>query len=208
MFSVVTPRAKMQELLSFDSEMSVSNRFQETMFSCHFTSSDEEKMQLLYEKCQNSKPALSEICMSYLEEIAPEGRNPYTARQVEQFIYHFFISKKDEYFVKENKRVFMTLRQDHFEADRVMIILEQFASCIMKKIMDELDLPATETFEYMKAVSSSTCIVKQLLIEVMTEQMLEEVIEELSLLMDQKGSVWHIEELTEGVHNRFQSTIA
>ena len=208
MFSIVKPRAKMQELLSLKREVSVSNGLHEVLFSCHFTSSDEKKLQFLYEKCQKSKPALTEICMSYLEEIAPGGKNPYTVQQVEQFIHHFFISKKDEYFVKENRRLFMTLRQDRVDADRVMIILGQFTSCIMKKIMEELDLPAIEAFEYMKAVSSSTSIVKQLLIEVMTEQMLEEVIEELSLLMDQKGNMWHTEELTEGVHNRFQSTIA
>ncbi|MGM9949252.1 MAG: hypothetical protein ACI33P_03960 [Lysinibacillus sp.] len=208
MFSVVKPRAKMQELLSLNPEVSASNRFHEVLFGCRFTSSDEKKLQFLYEKCQKSKPALTEICMSYLEEIAPEGKNPYTARQVEQFIHHFFISKKDEYFVKENKRLFMALWQDQFEADRVMVILGQFTSYIMKKIMEEFDLPAIEAFEYMKAVSSSTSVVKQLLIEDVTEQMLEEVTEQLSELMDQKGSMWHTEELTEGVHNCFQSTIA
>lgn len=207
MFSIVKPRAKMQETLSLNQEMSAANRFQDVLMSYNFTSSDERKLQSLYEKCQKSKPALSEIFMSYLEEIAPEGKNPYTAQQVEQYLHFFFVNKKDEYFIKENRRVFMTFWENRFEAEKVMIIIEQFANWIMKRIMEEVNFSPIEAIEYMKSVSSSTCIVKQLLIEVMTEQMLKEVIEEMSSMIDQKGSMWHPEEMAEGEHNSLQSIV-
>lgn len=207
MFSVVKPRAKMQQVLSLNPEASITNRFQEVLFTYNFTGSDERKLQTLYERCQKSKPALSEIFMSYLEEIAPEGNNPYTAQQVEQYLHFFFVSKKDEYFIEENRRVFMTFWENRFEASQVMVIIEQFASRIMKKIMEEMNLAPAEACEYMKSVSTSTSIVRQLLIEVMTEQMLKEVIEEMTELMNQKGGIWHPEEMTEGVHNSLQSTI-
>lgn len=207
MFSIVKPRAKMQETLSLNQEATISNHFQEALSSYGFTSSDERKLQSLYGKCQQNKLALGKIFMSYLEEIAPEGKNPYTARQVEQYLHFFFVSKKDEHFIKENRRVFMGFWENRFEAEKVIIIIEQFANWLMKKIMEEFDLSPIEAFEYMKSVSTSKCIVKQLLIEVMTEQMLEEVVQEMSSMINQKGSMWHPEEMTEGAHNSLQSTI-
>lgn len=81
----------MQETLSLNQEATISNHFQEALSSYGFTTSDERKLQSLYGKCQQNKLALGEIFISYLEEIAPEGKNPYTARQVEQYL-HFFLS--------------------------------------------------------------------------------------------------------------------
>lgn len=208
MFSVIKPRLKMQEALSWKKEASLTNQLQELLVLYDFTYSDERKLQTFYEKCQENKLALSTIFMSYLEEIAPAGKNPYTAQQVEHYLRFFFISKKDEYFIEVHRQVFMSFWENHFEAEKVMIIIEQFANWMIKMIMEESSLSPLEVFYYVKSISSSKCIVKQLLIEVMTGQMLEEVVEEISSMINQKGSIWHPEELTEGVHNSLQSTIA
>ncbi|KGR85441.1 hypothetical protein [Lysinibacillus odysseyi] len=207
MFSVVKPRAKMQETLTLNQEVSVVNRLQEMLVLYDFTYSDERKLQSLYEKCQQNGLTLSAIFMNYLEEIAPEGKNPYTAQQVEHYLRFFFVSEKDEYFVKVLRQVFMSFWDNRFEAEKVMIIIEQFANFIMKIVMEELYLSPLEAFDYVKSISSCKCLVKQLLIEVMTEQMLEEVVEEMSSMINQKGSIWHPEEMIEGVHNSLLSTI-
>lgn len=195
MFSSLKPKADLKDLFARGTDLKASGRFLETLVFNNFRQHDQNNLVEIYDRIQQTTPAMNEIFIKYLEEIAPNGRNPISQNQIDRYLKQFFLAARDENYIAATVSFFNLLRENHFEPGKVIIIFNQFSFYLTTHIMHNFALKPFKAFDYMKSVSAAVNIDQELLIEVMTERMLENVVEEISSLMDVNAKIMYMKDL-------------
>ncbi|MEO4054884.1 globin-coupled sensor protein [Solibacillus sp. CAU 1738] len=196
MFSLIKPKADLQDLFARGTDLkNATGRFAETLAFNHFNQHDQNNLKEVYERIQNIRPTMNEIFVKYLQEIAPNGKNPITDKQIANYLEQFFLGKRDDTYVDETIKFFNLLRENQFEPGKTIIVFNQFSFYLTTHILHNFALKPFKAFDYMKSVSAAVNIDQELLVEVMTERMLENVVEEISTLMDANARIMYMKDL-------------
>lgn len=195
MFSTLRPKADLKDLFTRGTDLDASGRFAQTLSFNNFTQHDQNNLKEVYDRIQNIKPTINEIFVQYLQEIAPNGNNPISEQQINHYLDQFFLGKRDDHYVEKAIKFFNLLRTNHFEPGKTIVLFNQFSFYLMTHILYNFALKPYKAFDYMKSLSAAMNIDQELLVEVMTERMLENVIEEISSLMDANARIMHMKDL-------------
>lgn len=195
MFSAFKPKAELADIFARGTDLQASGRFLETLKFNNFNKKDQENLLIIYDRIKEVTPTMNDIFLKYLEEIAPNGGNPIKPAQIERYLKQFFLAERDDQYVDSTVKFFNTLRESKFEPGKVIVIFNQFSFYLTTLIMHNFGIKPHTAFDYMKTVSAAINIDQELLIEVMTERMLEGVIEELSSLTDANAKIMYMKDL-------------
>ncbi len=195
MFSTLRPKADLKDLFARGTDLETSGRFAQTLSFNNFKQHDQNNLKEVYDRIQNIKPTMNEIFVQYLQEIAPNGQNPISDHHIAYYLEQFFLGKRDDHYVDNTIRFFNLLREHHFEPGKTIVLFNQFSFYIMTHILYNFALKPHKAFNYMKSLSAAVNIDQELLVEVMTERMLENVVEEISTLMDANARIMHMKDL-------------
>lgn len=195
MFSAFKPKAELTDIFSRGTDLHASGRFLETLKFNNFKRHDQENLLVIFERIKEVTPTMNEIFSKYLDEVAPNGHNPISNSQIERYLKNFFLAERDDTYVDVTIKFFNTLRESKFEPGKVIVIFNQFSFYLTTLIMHNFGFKPHTAFDLMKTVSAAINIDQELLIEVMTERMLEGVIEELSSLTDANAKIMYMKDL-------------
>lgn len=185
----------MKDLFERGTDLPASGRFKQTLAFNHFNLQDQKNLIEVYDRVQKTTPTMNEIFIKYLDEIAPNGKNPISQKQIESYLKQFFLGTRGDTYVDSTVKFFNLLRQNRFEPGKVIVVFNQFSFYLTTHILHNFALKPNKAFGYMKSVSAAVNIDQELLIEVMTERMLENVIEEISSLMDVNAKIMYMKDL-------------
>ena len=189
------PKADLNHIFERGTDIHTTGRILETLTFNNFRQHDADNLILLYDKLKNSTPNMIEIFVRYLNEISPNGKSTIDENIIQQYLHNFFNGLRNEEYVDKTIKFFNTLRENHLEAGKLIVVFNQFSFYIMTHILHNFGLKPNKAFDLMKSMSSATNIDQEILVEVMTERMLENVIGEISTLMDANARIMHMKDL-------------
>ncbi len=195
MFSTLKPKADLNHLFTRGTNLKANGRFLQTLEFNNFTSQDQENLKEIYKQLQQSLPKMNEIFSNYLKEISPDGQNYISFESIEQYLKQFFLADRNNDYVVRTVKFFNLFREHHYEAGKLIVVFNQLSFFITTHILHYFGLTPNKAFNYMKSLSSAVNIDQQLLVEAFTEKMIENVVGELSSLMDVNAKIMYMKDL-------------
>ena len=195
MFSTFKPKAELQDLFERGTDLPATGRFHQTLTFNNFKQQNQEDLKTLYDRVSEMSPAMHEIFNKYLIEIAPNGQNPISESQIDRYLKNFFLAERNDEYVDQTLKFFNLLRENRFEPGKLIVVFNQFSFYITTHVLHHFGMKPHIAFKYMKSVSAAVNIEQELLIEVMTERLLENVIEELASLTDANANIMYMKDL-------------
>lgn len=195
MFSVLKPKAELQDLFERGTDLPATGRFHQTLTFNNFKQQNQADLKHLYDRVSEMSPTMHEIFNRYLVEIAPNGKNPISESQIDRYLKNFFLAERNDEYVDQTLKFFNLLRQNRFEAGKLIVVFNQFSFYITTHVLHHFGMKPHIAFKYMKSVSAAVNIEQELLTEVMTERLLENVIEELASLTDANANIMYMKDL-------------
>ena len=195
MFSSIKPKANLDILFARGTDLQASGRFKSTLAFINFKKQDAKNLQEIYERVKNGSPTMNDIFVKYLDEIAPNGKNPINKAQIDSYLNQFFLAERNDDYVDRTVKFFDLLRRSRFEAGKLIVVFNQFSFYLNTHILHNFALKPFKAFDYMKSLSSAINIDQELLVEVMTERIIENVVEEISSLMDVNAKIMYMKDL-------------
>lgn len=202
MFTSIRPKAEIQDLFQRGTDLSASGRFKETLAFNNFNDKDHVLLAELYGQLQNVSPTMTEIFTKYLDEIAPNGHSPITKSQIDRYLKQVFLGKRDDSYVEETVKFFSLYRIHNFEPGKIIVVFNQFAFYITTHILHNFGYKPNKAFEIMKSFQSAINIDQELLFEVLTERIIENVVQEISSLMDANAKIMYMKDLVISVDSQ------
>ncbi|RUL53982.1 globin-coupled sensor protein [Lysinibacillus antri] len=202
MFSSLKPKANLDQLFQRGTDIQASGRFLKTLEYNHFATSDQQNLQDLYNKLRNTTK-MDEIFTHYLEEISPDGKNHIPNEQINTYLHRFFVAERNEQYVNDTIQFFNLFRANHYELGKLIVVFNQFSFYITTHVLNNFGLKPMKAFDYMKSLSAAVNIDQQLLVEVLTEKVIENVVSEISSLMDVNAKIMYMKDLIVSLDKQF-----
>ncbi|MFJ6266427.1 methyl-accepting chemotaxis protein [Lysinibacillus xylanilyticus] len=195
MFSSIRPKAELEELLKRGTNLNATGRFNKTLAFNHFNSHDEENLKTLYYKLKDITPSMNAIFNNYLREISLSSQLTISEENINRYLTQFFLATRDDEYVDETVKFFNLFRKNQYEPGKLIVVFNQFAFYITTYILHNFGLKPNKAFEYMKSFQSAVNVDQELLIEVLTERTIENVVAEISSLMDVNAKIMYMKDL-------------
>ncbi|MGE8036210.1 methyl-accepting chemotaxis protein [Lysinibacillus sp. NPDC093692] len=195
MFSSIRPKAELDELLKRGTNLNATGRFNKTLAFNHFNSQDEENLKTLYKKLNDITPSMNAIFNNYLSEISLSSELTISEDYINRYLTQFFLATRDDEYVDETVKFFNLFRKNQYEPGKLIVVFNQFAFYITTYILHNFGLKPNKAFEYMKSFQSAVNVDQELLVEVLTERTIENVVAEISSLMDVNAKIMYMKDL-------------
>ncbi|MCP1144664.1 globin-coupled sensor protein [Lysinibacillus endophyticus] len=195
MFSSLKPKADVNLLFTRGTNLQASGRFLQTLQFNNFTSQDQENLKEIYNGLQKIAPTMNEIFRNYLEEISPDGQTHISNEEIQQYLNQFFLAERNDEYVANTTKFFNLFRTYHYEAGKLIVVFNQLAFFMNTHILHNFGLKPNKAFAYMKSLSSAVNIDQELLVETLTEKIIENVVSEISSLMDANAKIMYMKDL-------------
>ncbi|WP_100331198.1 methyl-accepting chemotaxis protein [Bacillus xiapuensis] len=195
MLSNLRPRATASLLAQFGTDSSVEGRFQQTLAYNHFNAEDEQRIRDLFEKMKESEEDMVSLFTSYLQQCREPHSVPLSQQDIAGYIRRFFTKARDERYVAESLAFFYLLRDSHYNLGKLIVLFNQFNFYVITNTVHYLGLKPSTCLEYMQSIQKAVNIDQELLTESFSEKMMEQVIEEISSLMNQTTNIMFIKDL-------------
>lgn len=193
--ATIRPKMDMDQLFKRGTDIETSGRFKNTLAYNHFHKQDSDHLLELHKKLQSIQPTINDIFNRYLTEISPNSKNPIPLDKIARYLQLFFEQPRDEAYVDEVVKFFKLLRQHHFEPGKTIVVFNQFCFYVTTHILHHFGYRPQKAFSLMKSFQSAVNIDQQLLIEVLTETMVEHVITEITSLVDANSKIMYMKDL-------------
>lgn len=186
----------MDQLFKRGTDIDITGRFRETLHYNHFQMEDCKNLQELYGKLKDVQPDISEIFNRYLTEIAPNGKShSISQKAIQDYLDLFFTQPRDHSYIEKIIRFFGLLRDNKYEPGKTLVLFNQFAFYITTHLLHHFGYRPAKAFSLMKSLQSAVNIDQQILIEVLTERMLEHIVTEVSSLIDTNAKIMYMKDL-------------
>lgn len=195
MFSSIRPKAELDELLKRGTNLNATGRFNKTLAFNNFNSQDEENLKTLYNKLNDITPSMNAIFNNYLSEISLSTELTISEEYINRYLTQFFLATRDDEYVDETVKFFNLFRKNQYEPGKLIVVFNQFAFYITTYILHNFGLKPNKAFEYMKSFQSAVNVDQELLVEVLTERTIENVVAEISSLMDVNAKIMYMKDL-------------
>lgn len=189
------PKMDIEQVVKRGTDIEIAGRFQQTLSYNHFQMEDNENLRELNTKLQDIQSSVTEIFDHYLTEISPNGVNPIDSTTIDRYVQHFFEHSRDDQYVEGAVKFFGLLRKHKFEAGKTLVLFNQFSFYITTHLLYHFGYRPAKAFALMKSLQSAVNIDQQLLIEVLTESVVEHVVTEISSLVDTNAKIMYMKDL-------------
>lgn len=191
----IRPKMEVDQLFKRGTDIEASGRFKETLAYNHFQQKDHKHLLELHQKLQSVQPSIREIFNRYLTEISPDNKNPIPLDAIERYLQLFFEHPRDDTYTYEVTSFFELLRKHRFEAGKTIVVFNQFSFFVTTHILYHFGYRPTKAFTIMKAFQAAVNIDQQLLNEAFTEKIIENVVTEITSLVDANSKIMYMKDL-------------
>lgn len=202
MFSSLKPKADVEDLLKRGTDIDATGRFAQTLNFNNFTKQDQQNLLEIYKCIKKVTPTMNDIFIKYLSEIAPNGVHSISVSCIEEYLANFFTAKRDNHYVNKTVQFFDMFRQNRFEPGKLIVVFNQFTFYLNTLILHNFGIKPKKAFNYMRSIAAATNIDQELLVEVSTERIIENVVEEISSLLEYNAKIMYMKNLITSLDNQ------
>lgn len=191
----IRPKMNVEQLLERGTDLEVSGRFLETLAYNNFRCKDQDNLKELYKKLQDIQPSLQEIFVRYLDEIAPDTSHSIPLKSINEYLKVFFESERDDHYVDKVIKFFRLLQKNGFEVGKTSIVFNQITFFVTTHILYHFGYRPPKAFAMMRSFQAASNIDQQILHEVFTETVLEQIVTDISSLIDTNAKIMYMKDL-------------
>ncbi|WP_338754580.1 methyl-accepting chemotaxis protein [Bacillus sp. FJAT-52991] len=197
MLKRMRPRATSSILAQFGTDSTIEGRFHQTLAYNHFNEADFFRMEEIYEKLASLETEMLELFQKYLTNCREPHSKEIPQQEIINYIRQFFTQKRDVNYVTNAVSFFYLLRNSHYSLGKLIVMFNQFNFYVITNTLHFLGLKPSTCITYMHSIQKAVNIDQELLTECFSEQMMEQVIEEIGQLMDETTKIMFIKDLVQ-----------
>ncbi|WP_203362689.1 methyl-accepting chemotaxis protein [Bacillus sp. REN10] len=202
MLKKMRPRATNSILAQFGTDSTVQGRFYQTLSYNHFNEEDFFRIEEIYEKLAPLESEMLELFEIYLTNCREPHSKDIPQQEITNYIRHFFTKKRDVDYVNSALSFFYLLRNSNYNLGKLIVMFNQFNFYVITNTLHFLGLKPTTCILYMHSIQKAVNIDQELLTECFSEQMMEQVVQEIGQLMDETTKIMFIKDLVQLLDNQ------
>ncbi|OZI11093.1 chemoreceptor protein [Bacillaceae bacterium SAS-127] len=202
MLKNMRPRATTSILTQFGTDSTIQGRFQNTLAYNHFNEEDFVRIKEIYEKLTSLETEMIDLFQAYLTECREPHSKEIPQQEIVNYIRHFFTTNRDLDYVTNALSFFYLLRNSHYNLGKLIVMFNQFNFYVITNTLHFLGLKPSTCITYMHSIQKAVNIDQELLTESFSEEMMEQVIQEIGQLMDETTKIMFIKDLVQLLDNQ------
>lgn len=195
MFKSLRPYSKPQDLLEKGTDFQFEGRFKETLEYNHFSTEDYKRLTSVAELLKDSFDEAVQILSGFFKELKLDGVSDFPNEKIHQYLQTFFYEKRDPKYVDKVIVFYAKLRSDNYNLGKLIVAFNQLNFFFTTNLLSKKGLTPNKCLELMETLQRGFNIEHQLLIEVYTEQLVEEAAEGVTALMGKNSEIMFIRDL-------------
>ncbi|AMA72881.1 globin-coupled sensor protein [Aneurinibacillus thermoaerophilus] len=195
MFKHIRPQISALKLIERGTNIEFKGRFKDTLAYNHFTEEDENTLFQVREIVQESISEAADLFHKYLIELKEEGEQEIHSEEIKRYLYIFFNEKRDKEYVDKIIPFFNELRIRRYNIGKLIVAFNQLHFFLQMSLFSKKTILPSTYLQLAEALQRAINIEHQVLIEVYTEKIIEQVAEGIARLMDKNSEVMQIKEL-------------
>ncbi|WLR51830.1 globin-coupled sensor protein [Bacillus tianshenii] len=199
MLNKFRPRASAVSLAQRGTDLQINGRFQETVNYNHFTSEDFDNLQEISRLLTNSIDEMVEIFDYYLKELKVDAEQSISPAEVKAYITHFCEQERDRDYVIQAVGFFNELRKKRYNLGKLIVAFNQFNFYLMTNLLSKKGMKPNRCMALMESLQRAVNIDQQLLLEVYSERLIEQVTEGIAGLMDKNAKIMFVKDLIQNL---------
>nr|WP_241762317.1 methyl-accepting chemotaxis protein [Anoxybacillus flavithermus] len=192
-------RPAVSELLEKGTDYSFHGRFVDTLSYNHFTTEDFAKLKQIDELIAPHKQEMIRLFYEGLQHVQPEAAKTVTEARIEAYVNAFFTMERNRAYVDESLRFFHLLRKEKVNVGKLIVAFNQFNFFVLTTLLAKVALAPKRCLALMEALQRAINIEQQLLVEVYTETMMEQIASGTAELMEQNAEIMFIKDLLQAL---------
>ncbi|MBW7651140.1 CZB domain-containing protein [Anoxybacillus sp. ST4] len=192
-------RPAVSELLEKGTDYSFHGRFVDTLSYNHFTTEDFAKLKQIDELIAPHKQEMVRLFYEGLQHVQPEAAKTVTEARIEAYVNAFFTMERNRAYVDESLRFFHLLRKEKVNVGKLIVAFNQFNFFVLTTLLAKVALAPKRCLALMEALQRAMNIEQQLLVEVYTETMMEQIASGTAELMEQNAEIMFIKDLLQAL---------
>lgn len=202
MFEKLKPKVNIDQLLQYGTDIEIKGRFKETLAYNHFTSKDQAKLKEIVSLLESSTTDIVKIFDSYLKELKPEGIEAISTVSINHYINNFFYEERNLEYVDKIISFFEELRTHHYNIGKLVVVFNQVNFYLITKLLSKKGQTPHKCLHLLEVLQRAINIEQQILIEVFTEKVVEQVSEGIAHLMDKNAEIMFIKGLIQSLEDQ------
>lgn len=179
----------------YGTDIEVIGRLRETLAYHNINQNDINHLRKAHHLLQSIHPSIEETFYQNLLAITPVGAQPIERAIIENYLHLFFDEPRGENYFRKTSEFFSLLRSKHFEAGKTTAFFNKFIFYITAQLMKLEGSKMSKSFDMVQSLQSAGNFDQQLLSEVMSEKTMEQVITEISSLIDSNAKIMYMKDL-------------
>lgn len=182
---------------NFDSstDVKISGRMREALSYHAIHENDIHHLRQIRQQLKTLNPSIDDTFYDNLCAITPAGAQPIQRSIVEDYLQSFFDEQRDDHYFKKTMEFCTRLRSERFEAGKTVALFNKFFFHLQTQLMKQKGFKMAKSFDLIQSLQSAGSLEQQLLTEVMSEKTIEQVITEISSLIDSNAKIMYMKDL-------------
>lgn len=197
MFKYFRPSLTPSQLTERGTDIEFQGRFHDTLSYHHFTEHDYNTLHKVRDILAPSLSEAVDLFERYLTELKKEDQPAISRSYIESYFQIFFEEHRDQAYVDKMLPFFNELRARGYNIGKLVVVFNQLNFFFLIFLLSKKALAPATCLSLMESLQRAINIDLQLLVEVYTEKIMEQVAEGIAHLMDKNAEIMYIKDLIE-----------
>lgn len=202
MFDKLKPRVNIDKFLQYGTDIEVKGRFKDTLAYNHFTTEDQARLKEIVSLLESSTNEMVRIFETYLKELKAERIESISTASIERYINIFFYEERHEEYVDKIISFFEELRTHHYNIGKLVVAFNQFNFYLITNLLSKKGQNPHKCLQLLEVLQRAINIDQQILIEVFTEKVVEQVSDGIAQLMDKNAEIMFVKGLIQSLEEQ------
>lgn len=192
----------LHELIEKGTDIEFHGRFQDTLSYNHFQTIDFENVKEIRKTLCQSVPEAIEFFQKALESLKEEGVESISPHDIEDYLHTFFYCERNREYVENILPFFKGLKQNRYNIGKLIVVFNQLGFFFIMRLLHKKIFSPFRCAQLLESLQRAINIDQQILIEVYTEKIMEQVAEEITTLMNKNAEIIQIRDLIEQLNTQ------
>ncbi|HHY73436.1 MAG TPA: chemoreceptor protein [Bacillus bacterium] len=202
MLEKLKPTIKIDQLLKYGTDIEMKGRFKETLEYNHFTIEDQNRLKDIVLLLESNTNEIVEIFETSLQKLKDESTTTISKESISRYIQTFFYEERNLDYVDKIITFFEELHAKHYNIGKLAIVFNQLNFYLTTHLLSKKGLHPHKCIHLMESLQRSINIEQEILIEVFSEKLVEQVSEGIAHLMDKNAEIMYIKDLIQSLEEQ------
>ncbi|HHY73623.1 MAG TPA: chemoreceptor protein [Bacillus bacterium] len=195
----VKPRATYDLLIKKGTDIQFDGRFCDTLNDNHFSKDDFHKLTEIYEVLKDNLDEIIRYLEYSLLELKIDDQPKLESEFIKSYVVHFFTKERNQEYVYSILPFFIQFKKQKYNVAKLNHVFNQYHFYLFTNLLAKKALHPKKCLELMTSLQRAVNIEQQVLIEVYSESLLEQIASGIAKIMDKNAEIMFIKSLIQSL---------